>query len=123
MHRALDSVIGLPRSSTNASRMLAFLTPADVSRSFTMPPGSPLVKSGPRAWTPGHRETHRSSRLALVRVSGPLHDLGLALDRLHGGRVHQRLGTGLVEVGLGRVGVVALVRRRDPGRRAHGLLG
>jgi hypothetical protein len=40
MHRALESVIGLPRRSTNALWMLAFLTPADVSRSFKMPPDS-----------------------------------------------------------------------------------
>ena len=32
MHRALDSAIGLPSRSTNASRMLAFVTPPDVSK-------------------------------------------------------------------------------------------
>src|ERR687895_2827346 len=32
MQRALDSAIGLPRRSTSASWMLAFLMPADVSR-------------------------------------------------------------------------------------------
>ena len=31
MQRALDSAIGLPRRSTSASWMLAFLMPADVS--------------------------------------------------------------------------------------------
>jgi hypothetical protein len=31
MQSALDSAIGLPRSSTSASLMLAFLMPADVS--------------------------------------------------------------------------------------------
>ena len=36
MHRALDSAIGLPSRSTNASRMLAFVTPPDVSRSLTI---------------------------------------------------------------------------------------
>src|SRR5262247_2526340 len=30
MHRALDSAIGLPSSSTNASRILGFVTPPDV---------------------------------------------------------------------------------------------
>jgi hypothetical protein len=34
MQRALDSSIGLPSRSTSASRMLAFLIPAEVSRSF-----------------------------------------------------------------------------------------
>ena len=38
MQRALDSAIGLPSRSTSASRMLAFLTPADVRRSFMLPP-------------------------------------------------------------------------------------
>src|SRR6266852_6364626 len=40
MQRALDSAIGLPRRSTSASWMLAFLMPAEVRRSLTMPPGS-----------------------------------------------------------------------------------
>ena len=35
MHSALDSSIGLPRRSSSAVRMLAFLTPAEVSRSLT----------------------------------------------------------------------------------------
>src|ERR1700751_3516595 len=34
MQRALASLIGLPRRSTRALRMLAFLMPADVRRSF-----------------------------------------------------------------------------------------
>ena len=38
MHRALHSAIGLPSRSTSASWMLAFVTPPDVRRSFTMPP-------------------------------------------------------------------------------------
>lgn len=38
MHRALDSEIGLPRRATSASWMLAFLTPAEVRRSFMMSP-------------------------------------------------------------------------------------
>src|SRR4051812_44478332 len=44
MHRALESAIGLPRSSTNALWMLAFLTPADVSRSLKMPPDSKVME-------------------------------------------------------------------------------
>jgi hypothetical protein len=35
MHRALESAIGLPSRSTRARRMLAFVTPADVSSRFT----------------------------------------------------------------------------------------
>src|SRR5258706_15859264 len=51
MQRPLDSAIGLPRRSTSASRMLVFLIPADVRRSFMLPPrvitaGEPF---GPRA--------------------------------------------------------------------------
>src|SRR6185437_10101128 len=38
MQRALDSLIGLPRRSSSVSRMLAFLMPADVRRSFILPP-------------------------------------------------------------------------------------
>src|SRR5688572_18809805 len=34
MQSAFDSAIGLPRRSTRASRMLAFLMPAEVRRSF-----------------------------------------------------------------------------------------
>src|SRR5262245_27840652 len=39
MQRALDSAIGLPRSSTSAAWMLVFLMPAEVSRSLMLPPG------------------------------------------------------------------------------------
>src|SRR5438046_2838201 len=39
MHSASDSAIGLPSRSTRASLMLAFLIPADVRRSFMLPPG------------------------------------------------------------------------------------
>src|SRR3954447_22511069 len=38
MQRALDSLIGLSSRSTSASWMLAFLMPADVRRSFKLPP-------------------------------------------------------------------------------------
>src|SRR3954451_9547138 len=38
MQRAVESAIGLPSRSTSASRMLAFVTPPDVRRSFKTPP-------------------------------------------------------------------------------------
>ncbi|AGL18015.1 hypothetical protein L083_4505 [Actinoplanes sp. N902-109] len=34
MHRALHSAIGLPSSPVSASRMLAFVTPPEVSRNL-----------------------------------------------------------------------------------------
>src|SRR5436190_23757474 len=39
MTRAVDSAIGFPSRSTSASRMLVFLMPAEVRRSFMRPPG------------------------------------------------------------------------------------
>src|SRR6478672_12578857 len=57
MHRALESPIGLPSISTNASRMLGLVTPPDVRRSFTMPPETSAVdQQGAQA--PDHHETH-----------------------------------------------------------------
>jgi hypothetical protein len=38
MQRALDSAIGLPKRPTSASRMLAFLMPAEVRRSLVLLP-------------------------------------------------------------------------------------
>jgi hypothetical protein len=38
MTKAWHSVIGLPSSRTSAEWMLAFVTPPEVSRSFTAPP-------------------------------------------------------------------------------------
>ena len=38
MQRASHSAIGFPNNSTSASWMLAFLMPADVRRSFKLPP-------------------------------------------------------------------------------------
>ena len=38
MQRAVASLIGLPRRSTSALWMLGFLMPADVRRSFMLPP-------------------------------------------------------------------------------------
>src|SRR5262245_45924898 len=43
MHRALQSAIGLSSRSTSASRILVFLTPADVRRSLKMSPDSSVV--------------------------------------------------------------------------------
>src|SRR5438552_18246421 len=67
MQRALDSAIGLPRRSTSASRMLLFLIPADVRRSFMLPPrvitaGEPF---GPRAdpYAPETRKPPKTHRL------------------------------------------------------------
>src|SRR5438067_343191 len=51
MHSAVESAIGLPRRSTRALRMLTFVTPADVRRSFNVPPGSDQVGTVPREWT------------------------------------------------------------------------
>jgi len=42
MQRALDSAIGLPRRSTRASRMLAFLMPAEVRSNRTIRAASRL---------------------------------------------------------------------------------
>ncbi len=64
MHRALDSAIGLPRRSTNASWMLAFLTPESVRRSFIASfPGTP------HASTTGHSST-RHRRHHVMAASG-----------------------------------------------------
>ncbi|GAA2757621.1 hypothetical protein GCM10009872_29810 [Actinopolymorpha rutila] len=55
MHRALESAIGLPSKSTRASRMLVFVTPPDVRRSFKTPPDwSAMERSEGQTW--GHRE-------------------------------------------------------------------
>ncbi len=37
MHKAVQSAMGLPRRSSSAAWMLAFLTPAEVRSSFMMP--------------------------------------------------------------------------------------
>src|SRR5581483_6693032 len=70
MQRASHSAIGLPSSSTSASWMLAFLMPADVRRSFSLPPefvgvtGNIPARTGPYVvetrWPTG---THRSERI------------------------------------------------------------
>src|SRR5690348_17197129 len=54
MQRALDSAIGLPRSSTSVLWILGFLMPADVSRSFTMPLLVGIVR-GRQTPLPAHR--------------------------------------------------------------------
>ncbi len=46
MQRALDSAIGLPSRSTSASRMLAFLMPADVRRNLILPLWVVAAKDG-----------------------------------------------------------------------------
>ena len=59
MHSAVASAVGLPSRSTSASRMLVFVTPPDVRRSFKMPPDSNAMN-----WrcvqTRDHRKTHAS---------------------------------------------------------------
>src|SRR3954453_4471726 len=45
MQRAPESAIGLPSRSTRASRMLGFVPPPDVRRSFMLPPGGFLQAS------------------------------------------------------------------------------
>src|SRR3954451_13718442 len=64
MHRALDSAIGLPSSSMSASWMLAFVMPAEVRRSFMLPPESLLQAGTPLTdpyaiQTVAPRQTHR----------------------------------------------------------------
>src|SRR5580765_1344125 len=62
MQRALDSAIGLPSRSISASRMLAFLMPADVRRSFIPPPGvSTADENVPRLTDPCTGQTGRPS--------------------------------------------------------------
>src|SRR4051812_48881564 len=52
MHRALQSVIGLPKRSTSALRMLAFLIPPEVRRSFTPPIAADRdMRSFPANWS------------------------------------------------------------------------
>ena len=55
MQRALDSAIGLPRSSTSASWMLVFLMPADVRRNLKM---TPRVSIGARLSATAARFAH-----------------------------------------------------------------
>src|SRR5207253_7369050 len=76
MHRASHSAIGLPSRLSIASLMLGFLMPADVRRSFTLPPGvgtadeNVLRPADPYAvQTAGPLETHR---VGLDPVSRPL---------------------------------------------------
>src|SRR5437667_1030279 len=66
MQRASHAAIGLPSRSSIASLMLGFLMPADVRRSFTLPPGVSTADGNvprptdPYAGQTGRRiETHR----------------------------------------------------------------
>src|SRR5687767_553545 len=76
MQSALDSAIGLPRSSTSASWMLALLMPLDVRRSFKVPPWSHVAgETGRgalriRTWQrpAGHRNFIGSGRARLRAV-------------------------------------------------------
>src|SRR6478672_5366943 len=77
MHRALDSEIGLPSRSTSASRMLVFVTPPEVSRSFTMSPMSPVQPTLPTRDRAGHSRAERTRpqkpepRASASRMSWP----------------------------------------------------
>ena len=72
MHRASHSAIGFPRRSTNASRMLGLVTPPDVSRSFTVPPGSngwtAMARQGERDLLPTTTATTTRGRFRCLRI-------------------------------------------------------
>src|SRR5215469_12962774 len=90
MHRALESAIGLPSISTSASWMLAFLIPADVRRSFKLPPwrwGAGLSYSRPSrgAWIIGQYDPAPArGRKGAVALAGAASGVGrqrLAVSR------------------------------------------
>src|SRR5438874_770143 len=68
MERALDSAIGLPRSSTSASWMLGFLMPADVRRNFMPLPG--VVVAGVNVLA-AYGSTRRRDWLTIENSSAP----------------------------------------------------
>src|SRR6266480_1038153 len=68
MQRALDSAIGLPRSSTSASWMLGFLMPADVRRNFMPLPG--VVVAGVNVLA-AYGSTRRRDWLTIENSSAP----------------------------------------------------
>src|SRR5215469_8410981 len=59
MHRAVESAIGLPSSSTSALWMLVFLMPAEVRRYFMMPVLLTLLSSGAQGVMPRQRLSQR----------------------------------------------------------------
>src|SRR5471030_1690968 len=89
MHRASHSAIGLPSRSSIASLMLGFLMPADVRRSFTLPPGVGTADGNvpqptdPYAGQTGRRiETHRVALAPASRPRGSFRITGTAERRL-----------------------------------------
>src|SRR5438067_12180764 len=95
MHRASHSAIGLPNRSSIASLMLGFLMPADVRRSFTLPPGvgtadeNVLRTTDPYMGQTGRRiETHRVGPASASRPQVSFLNAragGSALARRHDG--------------------------------------
>src|SRR5262245_22184250 len=75
MARALDSAIGLPNRPTSASWMLAFLIPAEVSRSFTRAAFSAGAREGRPPVRPigldhhAGRQRARLDQLQVVRLA------------------------------------------------------
>src|SRR3954463_15526767 len=74
MHSAVESSIGLPSRATSASRMLVFVTPPDVRRSFKLPPDfvdvgeNVLALTDPCAVETGRpAKTHRPVPASLVQ--------------------------------------------------------
>src|SRR6185312_17154786 len=75
IHSALHSAIGLPSRASSAARMLAFLTPADVRRSFMRgladgPQAIVEIGVEPTLW--GESLTLESSRAANRRRPGAI---------------------------------------------------
>src|SRR4051812_8652315 len=68
MHSAVESSIGLPNRLTSASRMLVFVTPPDVRRSFKLPPDFVYVGENVLALTdPCGVETGRPAKTHRLR--------------------------------------------------------
>src|SRR5947207_14162904 len=81
MQRASHSAIGLPSRSRIASLMLGFLMPADVRRSFILPPGvgtadrNVLRPTAPYAGQTGRRiEIHRFGSSSSLTPSGVIRE-------------------------------------------------
>src|SRR6478609_4497381 len=82
MQRAVDSSSGLPSISTSTPWMLAFLTPADVRRSFRLPPFRSCarvafqMRTDPYAMETGRpSKTHRCRQIRETRGSAPSGDI------------------------------------------------
>jgi hypothetical protein len=111
MQRASHSAIGLPSRSSIASLMLGFLMPADVKRSFTLPPGvstadeNVLRPTDPYAVQTGRPlEIRRLADLATGRGPAPSGGTGTPMLEIAGPR--------------GMLGVATLSGLRSPGSPA-----